>query len=105
MPVLTSDYISNVYTRDRKMQVRGENVSQIIVEIVLKSREKHFIQYSFQNDREMSWHAASRDSEVYFESSGLCYINEPEIGGIQLQSKEVRLAYHLDKDNRDRLNQ
>jgi hypothetical protein len=53
----------------------------------------------------MTWHSATSEAEAYFEGSGMCYINEPEVGGIQLQSKEVRLAFHLDKDNKGRLNQ
>ena len=71
------------------------------VKIVTSGKQSHIMSYNLDNDREVTWIGASTNSQIFYGSSGDCYVHDEELGIINLHSKEQMLEYHARDKNQN----
>ena len=55
----------------------------------------YLLQYVLDGDQEVTWLSGSKATEVFFNSNGQFMVADPEIGLINLETKEVLHEYHI----------
>lgn len=69
------------------------------VKIITQGRQSHIMSYDLDRDREVTWIGASSDSCIFYGQSGQCFVQDEQLGIINLHSKQQLLEYHaLDKN-------
>lgn len=90
------DYIETVFCRNKY----DENNKEVVV-IKVRSRDKQvlFMQYILDTNKELNWLKASKDAEVFFDDQTNFNVVDPDMGVINLKTKEVLLEYHVRRAN------
>ena len=58
---------------------------------------KLVLRYNLDKDTEINSISCSKDSKIFFNSSSEFMVADPEIGIINLETKDVLHEYHLDR--------
>ena len=57
--------------------------------------------YDLDNDREVTFICAERNSQIFYDSNGQCYVQDEKLGILNLHSKEHMLEFHALDKNKD----
>ena len=80
-----------------------KNFTTIQVKIVTTGNRSHIMSYNLDKDREVTWIGASRDAQIFYGTSGNCYVQDETLGIINLHTKEQMLEFHALDKNKDSL--
>ena len=91
-----------MYARNKTITIEnedGENESyeQVAIKIRHKETQVYLIQYILDKDEEVTWLTGSKEMEVFYNSSSDFMVADPEMGIVNLETKEVLHEYHISK--------
>ena len=90
------DFIEYVHCRS-SLEDKGHKWANNVVIKVRHMRDKIFlIQYVLSTEKEVTWLSASRDTEVFLDGHKNFMAADPEVGIIDLRTKEVMYEYHIE---------
>ena len=94
-------FVSVNAKKEKEDKSQNKEDYEMLEEVVIKVRHRedqvYLLQYVLDKDQEVTWLTGSKNSEVFFNSKGQFMVADPEIGLINLETKEVLHEYHLNR--------
>ena len=76
---------------------------QVVLKIRHAENEVYLLQYILDTEEEVTWLSGSKDTEVFYNDQYDFMVADPDMGIVNLETKEVLHEYHIAKRQADEM--